>query len=68
MKRKKKASPRVALEINKMYGRMAEAAARKAVEHAGQGALRVEEADKCAEAATRWATRAGGNAIRWGLT
>lgn len=63
--RKKKTSLRVALAINKMYAELARASAKKAKSAAEFGNW--ETARVAAAWAEKWAKRAGGNALHWGL-
>lgn len=58
-------SLRVTLAINKMYSEMARAAAKEAVSEARAG--RYGNANNAAEHAERYAKRAGGNALYYGL-
>lgn len=62
----KKTSIRVLSAIDDMYAKMARAAASKALELAGERSHQLE-AEATAEWAEKWAIRAGGNALRWGL-
>lgn len=61
----KSTSLRVALAINEMYARMAKEAAKEAIKQAGIGNYGF--ANNAAEHAERYAKRAGGNALRYGL-